>query len=290
MMKVWVAGIDGAKSSAQMVEALNNEKMESVLFSLSDCRLDLDKNTVLWHETDLSTLDGIAVRKLGDPIDILSHYRINLLRHLEYRGVRIFSSPDAIEAANNRYSNTLTLKQGGVPVPKTIIAESVDDAVDVVNQWGKTVLKPLFTSKGRGMVLLDNGMPLRETLQQWQKDWHYPFYLQEYISAKSDMGVAFLKGGYIGTFQRIAGDGSWQTTIRSGGRYAPIFPSTEIIETAWRAANCFNLDYTVVDVVCDGEQYLIYEVSAFGGFSGLSVCNIDAAGVIADFIKRELTV
>jgi ribosomal protein S6--L-glutamate ligase len=287
-MEVWVAGLEGASSSYRMAEALSGKGFHSLIFSLSECVLDLEKNTVLWRGIDLSILDAIAVRKLGDPVDYLSHYRINLLHHLAFRGVRILSPPEAIETANNRYSNTLKLKQAGVPVPVTIIAESIDDVIYTVNRWGKVVLKPLFSSKGRGMLLLDSRTDVRPVLEQWQNEWHYPFYLQEFIRTKSDMGIAFLNGDFIGSFQRIAGNESWQTTVFSGGRYAPVSPPREVVDMAQKAADCFGLDYTVVDVVCNGGQYFVYEVSAFGGFSGLSVCNIDAADLLAAYIKKEL--
>ena len=50
------------------------------------------------------------------------------------------------------------------------------------------------------------------------------------------------------------------------------------IEYAERAARAFGLDYTVVDLVEHGDDFLLYEVSAFGGFRGLhEACGVDAA-------------
>ncbi|MBN1368436.1 MAG: hypothetical protein JW967_10980 [Dehalococcoidales bacterium] len=285
-----MAGVSGAKSSLQMTEALTELGMESRVFSLSECTLDTGKNTVLLNGNDLSVLDGIVVRKLGDPIDHLCQHRINLLHQLAFRGVRVFSSPEAIELANNRYSNTLKLKQAGVPVPNTIVTESVNEISDTVSRWNKAVLKPLFTSKGRGMLLLDANLACRLTLKHWQDTGRYPYYLQEFISAKEDMGIAFLGGKYIGAFKRIAGAESWQTTIRTGGRYEPVTPSPEVVYLAEKAANTFPLDYTIVDVVFDGERYLVYEVSAFGGFSGLAAGNTNVAQLLAQYVKQNILV
>lgn len=289
MIQVWVAGIPGAKSSLQMEEALASVGIASRVFSLSECLLDLNKGTVLLNGEDLSHLDGIAVRKLGDPIDPLCHHRIKLLHQLAFRGVRIFSPPEAIELANNRYTNTLKLRQAGIPIPDTEITESLEEVFDAVVRWKRAVLKPIFTSKGRGMLLLDSNLPFRLTLKHWPDAGQYPYYVQKFISAREDMGIAFLGGKYIGAFKRIAGKESWQTTIRTGGHYEPATPSPEVIHIAEKAANAFRLDYTVVDVVFDGERHLVYEVSAFGGFSGLKACNIDAADLLAQYIKQELT-
>ena len=58
---------------------------------------------------------------------------------------------------------------------------------------------------------------------------------------------------------------------------------------AERAAQAFALDYTVVDLVEQGDDFLLYEVSAFGGFRGLlEASGVDAASAYAHHIIRTL--
>jgi ribosomal protein S6--L-glutamate ligase len=93
----------------------------------------------------------------------------------------------------------------------------------------------------------------------------------------------------VGAFYRVAPDGQWMTTTANGGFYAPCDLDTRGQDIAVSAARLFNLDYTVVDLVETEGDYLLYEVSAFGGFSGLWAANkLDVAGLYAQYIIREV--
>lgn len=283
-MRIWVAGIHGGWSSERMTSTLRRLGVQSTLFCLSECGLQLQTGRILCNGEDIPALDAVVVRKLGDSTDSLTPYRVNLLHHLAHTGVRVFSTPRAIEQANNRYRMSLKLSQASVRMPETIVTESVDEAVRVIERWGTAVLKPLFTSKGKGMVLLDSDGPYRLALKHWQDRERFPFYLQRYVPAQSDIGVAVLGRRIWGAYQRIAAPGSWQTTTAAGGRYEPFSPTTEVADIALQAAAVFDLDYTVVDLVKHHDRYLVYEVSAFGGFSGLWACGIDAAFTLANYV------
>jgi ribosomal protein S6--L-glutamate ligase len=116
-------------------------------------------------------------------------------------------------------------------------------------------------------------------------------YIQKKIPVPGqDLGIAFLGGEHIGAYARVIGDGAWNTTINSGGHYAPHRASDETIEIARRAQAPFGLDFTTVDVVETEDGPAVFEVSAFGGFSGLKkAAGIDAADLYADYVVRTLT-
>jgi ribosomal protein S6--L-glutamate ligase len=84
-----------------------------------------------------------------------------------------------------------------------------------------------------------------------------------------------IDGKYVGAFYRVAREGEWATTTHQGGTYAACELSPAGRSIAERAARLFSLDYTVVDLVEQGDGFLVYEVSAFGGFRGL----LEATGV-----------
>ncbi len=287
-MRIWVAGVPGGWSGEKMLTALSTLKIETRLVSLSDCSLDVTTTTVRTGTENLGQLDGLVVRKLGDPIDLLTPYRVNLLRALESHGVRVFSPSRAIEEANDRYRMTLRLATAGIPIPETVITESIDEAAELVERWGSAVIKPLFTSKGRGMVLLSGERAFRLGLKHWDMREHVPFYVQRYVRASYDIGVALLRNQVIGAFRRVAGGESWQTTIRTGGRYEPFLPDSRISQLAIAAAEQFGLDYTVVDMVQHKDDWLVYEVSAFGGFSGLWAGGIDVASKYANYVVAHM--
>ena len=85
-------------------------------------------------------------------------------------------------------------------------------------------------------------------------------------------------GGF--THDTLAEDQDLTITIRKMGH---------VIAYAERAAQAFSLDYTVVDLVEQGDDFLIYEVSAFGGFRGLlEASGVDAAAAYARYIVSTL--
>ena len=143
-----------------------------------------------------------------------------MLRHLEAAGVPVLSAPEHLHVAVNRYRMTCELVRAGLPVPATTVTEDVDEAAAAVERFGSAVLKPLFTSKGRGMRRLEPSRDLRAQLESHRDDGLGPFYLQRFVKHPGrDLGVAVLDGRCIGAYWRIAADDHWMTTILSGGRY-----------------------------------------------------------------------
>ncbi len=287
-MRIWVSGVSGGWSGEKMVAALSKLQVDTRLIHLSECSHDLLSGRIECNGEDLTSLDGLVVRKMGDPIDPLTPTRINLLRRLERRGVRVFSPAAAIEEANDRYRMSLRLAELGVPIPETVVTESVDEAMHLVERWDRAVVKPLLTSKGRGMQLLSSDGAYRLSLKNWSHRGSSPFYVQRYVAAARDIGVAILGSQILGAYQRVAAAGAWQTTIRAGGHYEPFAPDSRVSRLALEAAQPFGLDFTVVDLVQSGDDWLVYEVSAFGGFSGLWASGIDAASRLANYVVANI--
>ena len=213
-----------------------------------------------------------------------------MLRHLEAAGVPVLSAPEGLQVAVNRYRMTCELVRAGLPVPPTTVTEDVDEAASAVARFGTAVLKPLFTSKGRGMRRLEPTSDLRGELESHRDGGLGPFYLQRFVKHPGrDLGVAVLDGRCIGAYWRVAAGGQWMTTILSGGHYekADIEPETEAIAAA--AARHFGLVFTGVDLIEDSNgRFNVLEVSAFGGFRGLlNGCGVDAAPMLADVVLRR---
>jgi tetrahydromethanopterin:alpha-L-glutamate ligase len=205
---------------------------------------------------------------------------------LEASGVPVWSAPDRLEIAVDRYRMTVELVRAGLPVPETVITEDLGEAAATVERFGAAVLKPLFTSKGRGMLRLDAALDVPRILERHRAENADPFYLQRFVKHPGrDLGVAVLDGRCLGAYWRIAGDGQWMTTVLSGGRYAPADPPAEALALAERAAQHFGLLFTGVDLIEGDEGFTVLEVSAFGGFRGLlDGCGVDAAPRLAEAV------
>ena len=80
------------------------------------------------------------------------------------------------------------------------------------------------------------------------------------------------------------------TTTAAGGSYEPCEATPDLSRLAVRAADVFGLEFTGVDLVETPGGYLVYEVSAFGGFAGLwRSQGIDAAKAYAEYVVHTLT-
>jgi ribosomal protein S6--L-glutamate ligase len=115
-----------------------------------------------------------------------------------------------------------------------------------------------------------------------------------YIQKKKDLkgrdfGMVFLGGEYLGSYARVTGSDSWNTTILHGGKYMAYDASPELIDLGTRAQAPFGMDFTTVDVAITEDGPVVFEVSAFGGFRGAQEgIGIDAAGQYADYVVDKL--
>jgi tetrahydromethanopterin:alpha-L-glutamate ligase len=281
-----VVGQPGAWSTERLANALRAAGADALVVDLARCALRLPEPGV-WHQGRRLDVEAAVVKKIGDTAGGWTvRERLQILRHWEASGVPVWSAPDRLEVAVDRYRMTVELVRAGLPVPETVITEDVGEAVATVERFGVAVLKPLFTSKGRGMVRLDSSLDVRRILEGHRADNADPFYLQRFVKHPGrDLGVAVLDGRCLGAYWRIAGDGQWMTTVFSGGRYAPADPPAEAIALAERAARHFGLLFTGVDLIETDGGFTVLEVSAFGGFRGLlDGCGVDAAPQLADAV------
>lgn len=289
-MNVAVVGRPGAWSTERLAGALRAAGVVAPVVDLAACSLRLPDPRLFHAGRPLEDLDGAVVKKIGDTADgWVVRERVQLLRHLEAGGVPVWSAPDRLEAAVNRYRMTVELAGAGIPVPETVVTEDSDEAVAAVERFGAAVLKPLYTSKGRGMRCLDASLDLKTVFSRHVAEEAGPFYLQRFVPHPGrDLGVAVLEGRCLGAYWRVAGQGQWMTTILAGGRYERAEPPAEAIDIALRAAARFGLFFTGVDLVEADGRFLVLEVSAFGGFRGLlEATGVDAAPLLAQAVLRR---
>lgn len=183
----------------------------------------------------------------------------------------------------------MTLQSAGIPMPETVITESVDHAVEAATDFGNAVFKPLFSTKARGMIVVNRETCERSAVEAF-KAANPVMYIQKMVEIPGkDLGVVFLGGEYLTTYARVRSADAWTTSTAFGGKYEPYEPSPEIVSLAKRAQRPFNLDFTCVDVVETAEGLMVFEVSAFGGFKGVEkTSNIDAAERFTDYVISKL--
>lgn len=289
-MKIGVVGTPDGWSSEFLADTVAEKTGYRLLIDMKNVRLDLHNNTCWFEGTNLNTLDALIIKKVGAWYSPALLDRLEMLRFLNEQGMPIFSKPASMISVLNRLSCTTSLQLAGIPMPPTTLTENIEEALHTVVEYGTAVFKPLYSSKGRGMIIVSDSDDVRTIVTDYAAKFSM-MYIQKVVELEEDkdLGIVFIQGKYLTTYARCKGD-SWNTTTASGGHYASFTPSLEIIELARRAQYPFKLDFTCVDVAITPDGPVVFEVSAFGGFKGvLKARGINAAQLYVDAVIKEIS-
>ncbi|QUX93978.1 ATP-grasp family protein [Marinomonas sp. CT5] len=290
-LKIGVVGIPGKWSTEVLADRLEERTGFRAVIDMSKVELRLDTNQLMYQDLDLMTLDGLIIKKISEVYSPATEDRIHLLSYAERAGVKLFSPTESVGNLVNRLSGTLALQQGNIPMPKTRITENPEQAFATVREFGSAILKPLYSTKARGMVMLtkeDSDEFVRNALEAYRQSQSI-YYIQQTVKLDGrDLGMVFIGGEYLCTYVRVGNKDSWNTTIHSGGKYEKFEPDAALIELGRRAQSCYDLSFTTVDIALTDQGPVVFEVSAFGGFKGaLEGCDIDAASAYAEYVVQE---
>lgn len=292
MPKIGVIGIPGKWSTETLADAVEQRTGFRLVIDMAKVTLDLGNNRLLFDGHDLCRLDGLLVKKISAEYSPHTLDRLEMLRVAEHAGVRVFSGAENILRLVDRLSCTVSLHNAGIPMPPTRVTEDLDAAVQAVRDFGSAVFKPLYSTKARGMTLIDSSLDEQQIIGEIRRFQaaNPVMYIQQRANLSGrDLGMVFLGGEYLGTYARVSQTDTWNTTINSGGRYEPFDADADLVELARRAQAPFGLDFTTVDVALTDAGPIVFEVSAFGGFRGaLEGAGIDAAAAYTDYALQRL--
>ena len=291
-LNIGVVGIPGKWSTETLADSIETRTGRRIVVDMGGVELDLAGGRLLHGDTDLCKLDGLIVKKISAIYSPATLDRLEMLRVAEACGVRVFSPANNILRLVDRLSCTVTLRNAGIPMPETRVTEDIDLAVGTVADFGSAVFKPLYSTKARGMCVIDHTLDqaqVRNRVTAFQAQ-NPVMYIQRRVDLPGrDLGMVFLAGEYLGCYARVPQDDAWNTTIESGGRYAAHQATTQEIELAHRAQALFGMDFTTVDVAQTENGPVVFEVSAFGGFRGAREgIGIDVAELYVDYVIRNL--
>lgn len=269
--RIGVIGLPGKWSTETLADAVEQQTGFRLVIDMAEVSLDLAQGRLWFHGHNLCELDALVVKKISAVYSPNTLDRLELLRVAEAAGVRVFSPAERILRLIDRLACTVTLANAGIPMPDTRVTEDLDAAIEAVHSFGSAVFKPLYSTKARGMCVVDSDThhgTIRAQIQAFAAD-NPMMYIQRHINLHDrDFGMVFLAGEYLGSYARVSAGDAWNTTIHSGGRYAAHSPDDKVIELAHRAQAPFGMDFTTVDVAETDDGPIVFEVSAFGGFRG----------------------
>ena len=271
----WRGGDDGAKNIARALQKLGAEA-------------DLLRAS----EIDLGVGEGLTGCFPYDFVVFLDKDD-HLARLLEKSGVRLFNSAESIRLADDKMLTHIALLP--LPQPETISSplffagEDDPTFLDYVEQklGYPIVVKKCFGAFGREVYLAKDRSELESFRTRFLKE---PHLYQKYIECgATDYRVITIGGKAVAAMKRQATEkGEFRANAALGGKGEKVELTEELRALAEKASELLGLEYAGVDLLWDGEKYLITEVNSNAHFALITeVTGVPIAELYAKYILSE---
>ncbi|MHA2425524.1 MAG: ATP-grasp domain-containing protein [Candidatus Thorarchaeota archaeon] len=250
-----------------------------------------DYHRISMGNQDLSNLDVLLVLDLGAK-DIGAFFnRVGLLSALAEMDVEIINPVNSILVMRNKAETMRKLVSAKLPVPKTLITESIEDGAEFIRENFPCILKPITGFGGEGVQLIDKQFDL-ENVYDYLK-FHSQIFgkgaylLQEYVRNPGfDIRALVLDNDVIATMQRVGTEGV-VTNLHAGG--IPRANDINVEELSLRAAAAVKGRLVGVDLIPDQNgKVWVLEVNATPGWRGIQkVTGFNISKRIADSISSR---
>jgi len=282
-VKVCIIGSEDSWHGGRLLAALNRYGVLTQTVSPGRLRAQIGGSPAVGSlGVPMDDADFVLVRDI--PIGSLEQiiFRMDALHVLEAMGVRVVNPPRSIERAVDKYLTSKLLELHGVSTPATIVTESMDEALECVQQWGQAIIKPLFGGGGKGMVRVE-GIEVASRVFRALQLGRYVYYLQEYVDHGIEDIRSFIIDGRV-VAAMIRRGSSWKTNVTQGATPIPYVPDAEVVALSIQAAQAIGTFYAGVDLLRDVEGRLcVLEVNSMPGWRGLQQTTaVDIAQALVD--------
>ncbi|MCW4029066.1 MAG: RimK family alpha-L-glutamate ligase [Candidatus Bathyarchaeota archaeon] len=236
----------------------------------------------------IDDLDALIIRPIGRGSLEELVFRMDMLYKLERQGFYMVNPPTAIEHCVDKYDILALLEDVGVPVPRTLATESVNEAIKAFHELGgDVVVKPIFGSRGQGATRV-NDIDIADTIFKAITFHHGVIYMQEFVEhGHSDIRAFVLGNQVIASMRRVAT--GWKTNYSQGARPAPEQISKEYEEIAIKAAKAVGCKVAGVDILEGPNGPRIVDVNSQPGWKGLQVVSkVNIGDELVKFVLSEL--
>jgi len=279
-----------AWSSTQVREALTKRDIpyECFTFPKLVARLAYKPYFKVNGTSILDDLDALIIRPIGRGSLEQLVFRMDILYKLERQGFYMVNPPAAIEHCVDKYDILALLEDVGVPVPRTLATESVNEALKAFSELGgDVVVKPIFGSRGQGATRIVDA-DIADTIFKAITFHHGVIYMQEFVPhGYSDIRAFIIGDRVVASMRRVAK--GWKTNYSQGAKPAPAKISNEFQEIAIKSAKAVGFKIAGVDILEGPQGPRIVDVNSQPGWKGLQVvAKVNIAEEIVNFVLSEL--
>lgn len=205
-------------------------------------------------------------------------------------GIPTLNAADAVTICDDKARASMVLEAAGIPSPRTLIAYSVDAAIEACEILGyPVVMKPVQGSWGRLISRVNGPDQARAIIRQKSEHGsiqHQIYYIQEFIEKPGRDIRAYVIGGEIiaASYRTSA---HWITNAARGAVSVPCPVTPEIEDMALTACRAVGARLAGVDLIETPDGLKVIEINTGGEFKGLmTTTDRDIAGEIVEEAAR----
>lgn len=228
-------------------------------------------------------------------IDVdLNSYHIEVLKTIKKKTI-VVNDPNALFIGLDKFKSLDKLRDNGITVPDTVLLsdESIEDASNLLDEWGEALIKPRFGSYGVGMIRVKDKQTLIDTLDYANQNTHY---LERFIpnDVNDWCGVNVINKKVIhGYGKKPEAISSWKIhdRKREGGKMVFKEPDSKQKKIALKVGEVTGLDFFGVDLIKDvNGRYYVVDVNTFPGLYPdiYEQAELDIFDEFVDCIKRKI--
>ena len=285
MKKIGIAVTDPDDWTARaLCRAVSERGMEPVTFSFQNATSDMSNGRIMVDGVDVTSVDAVIVRDLGPATRNGAVFRFDILTQIEEMGIPVVNPPSAIARCANKYVSSFMFGKNGIPTPKTLVTDILDDALEFLSGFRRAVVKPVFGYKGLGVECVRNDESgIQKIRDLIEKDG--VVYLQEFIRNEGrDIRVFVVENRVIGAIYRVAPEGGWINNLSQGGSSVACSLSKEQEELGLKAAKVAGTVFAGVDII-EGEKSYVLEINGTPSGKGVfEACGVDVAPAIVEYV------
>ncbi|GAA0442382.1 RimK family alpha-L-glutamate ligase [Lentibacillus halophilus] len=261
--------------------------------------IDIYRNDELLSVMETDSIGLLHIKQAELPhFAVFADKDIYLARQLEWLGVRLFNSAEAIARSDDKIASYQRFAVNGLSIPKTIAAPkafhrttdiSATDYKAAIEQLGlPMIVKEAFGSFGEQVHMVSTEAELFAKIHDMQGK---PFMLQEFVASSygKDMRLHVV-GDHVAAAMKRQAFNHFRANVTAGGTMQPYHPSENEQQLAIAATKAIGADFAGVDLLF-GEQDrpIICEVNSNAHIRSMYDCTgINIADFMIDDIRKKM--
>ena len=277
-------------SSVQLRKALARRNIPSMCFSLPQlvANVGFEPAVRIRRHNLEKEAEALIIRPIGRGSLEELIFRMDMLYRLERSGLYIVNAPEAVEHCVDKSDILAILEESGLPVPRTVVTEHVEEALkSFTTLGGDVVVKPIFGSRGVGATRV-NDKEIAYTMFKAIRFYHGVIYMQEFVPhGHSDIRAFVVGDRVVASMRRVAR--TWKTNYSQGARPEKTELNGKLEKLAVKSARSVECKIAGVDILESPKGPAVVDVNSQPGWKGLqSITRLNIADEIVKFVLSEL--